>query len=183
MSTNPTKLSKTISHALRHEPHAYNLILDQQGWVDLSQLIDALKNRGWKDVQPEDIISLVERSEKKRFQLLNGRIRAYYGHSTEEKIVKQQQIPPDVLYHGTNAASVDGIMNQGLLPMRRQYVHLSEDIATAKIVAGRRKNSEIRILTVMARLAYDEGIPFYREENGIWLSDPVLPKYIKLDLD
>lgn len=73
-------------------------------------------------------------------------------------------------------------MIHGLLPMRRQYVHLSEDKATAKIVAGRRKNSVTKVLTVMARQAYDEGTPFYKEENGIWLSDPLLPKYIKLDL-
>lgn len=100
---NPIKLSKTISHALRHEPYTYNLTLDQEGWVEISLLIDALRTKGWHGLQPEDIISIVESSEKKRFQILQGRIKVYYGHSTGEKITKQQQIPPDILYHGTTA--------------------------------------------------------------------------------
>lgn len=180
MPSDHIKLSKTISHALRHEPQLYNLALDKEGWVHLDQLIDALKAKGWKNLQPADIVSIVEKAEKKRFQILDGKIRAYYGHSVEEKIVKQQQVPPEVLYHGTSADSVSSIMDQGLLPMSRQYVHLSEDTATARIVASRRKNSETSILTILARQAYNEGTPFYREENGIWLSELILPKYISL---
>ena len=180
MPSDHVKLSKTISHALRHEPQLYNLILDEAGWVYLDLLIDALRAKGWNNLQLADILSIVEKAEKKRFQILDGRIRAYYGHSVEEKIVKQQQVPPEVLYHGTSADSVSSIMDQGLLSMSRQYVHLSEDTATARIVAGRRKNSETSILTILARQAYDDGTPFYREENGIWLSEPILPKYISL---
>ena len=174
-----TRLSKTISHALRHEPETYNLVLDKEGWVDVVQLLEALKNKGWKNLQTEDIISLIEQSEKKRFQLVDGRIRAYYGHSTDEKIVKQPHIPPDILYHGTSAESVDSIMLHGLLPMRRQYVHLSEDTTTASIVAGRRKTHATIILTILALQAHNDGIPFYREENGIWLSEAISPGYIR----
>ncbi|MBE7174511.1 MAG: RNA 2'-phosphotransferase [Williamsia sp.] len=180
MHTDQIRLSKTLSHALRHEPQSYNIALDKEGWVDLSQLINGLRARGWRNLRAEDIVSVVEKSEKKRFQILDGRIRAYYGHSTEEKIIKQPQAPPDVLYHGTSAESVNEIMTQGLLPMSRQYVHLSTDTATAKIVASRRKGSNISILTILARQAYDEGISFYKEENGIWLCDRLLPAYIRL---
>ena len=159
MPPNTTKLSKTISHALRHEPQAYNLVLDEEGWVDLALLVNALRTKGWKNLQPEEIIPIIENSAKKRFQILHGRIRAYYGHSTEEKIVKQPQVPPDILYHGTSTESIDSIMTHGLLLMKRQYVHLSEDTTTAKIVAARRKTNAISILTILARQAYDTGIP------------------------
>lgn len=180
MPSDSTKLSKTISHALRHEPQLYNLQLDNEGWVQLFQLVDSLRDKGWKDLQQEDIITIIEKSEKKRFQILDNKIRAYYGHSIDEKIIKQQKVPPDVLYHGTSAGNIDSITSKGLLPMDRQYVHLSEDRTTAEIVARRRKNIVIMILTIHARQANDSGIAFYKEENGIWLSEPIPSRYIDL---
>lgn len=170
------QLSKTVSHALRHEPQSYNIKLDSEGWVSIFELVQALKCKGF-NIEQEDIIQMIKESEKKRHQILNGKIRAYYGHSTNKKIVKQPQSPPDTLYHGTIANNIGNIMLHGLLPMKRQYVHLSKDEETAKRVAIRRKG-EIIILKIKAHEAYKNGIPFYKEENNIWLSEPIPSKYI-----
>jgi putative RNA 2'-phosphotransferase len=175
-SIDSIQLSKTVSHALRHEPQSYNIKLDREGWVSIFELVQALKNKGF-NIEQEDIVQMVEKSEKKRHQISNGRIRAYYGHSTNEKIVKQPQSPPDTLYHGTIANNLSDIMLHGLLPMERQYVHLSTDEETAKLVANRRKG-EIVILKIKAQEAYKNGILFYKEENNIWLSEPIPSKYI-----
>ena len=61
--------------------------------------------------------------------------------------------------------------------MERQYVHLSVDKNTAAIVGSRRKG-ELVVLKVKAKEAYLSSIQFYKEENGIWLSDPIPSKYI-----
>ena len=37
------RLSKVISHALRHEPWLYELELDKSGWVLLDQLLQDLR--------------------------------------------------------------------------------------------------------------------------------------------
>lgn len=37
-------LSKTVSHALRHEPWLYELELDDEGWVAVSQLLESLRS-------------------------------------------------------------------------------------------------------------------------------------------
>jgi len=34
LDENLIRLSKTISHALRHKPEEYGLILDAEGWVE-----------------------------------------------------------------------------------------------------------------------------------------------------
>ncbi|MEJ0101531.1 MAG: RNA 2'-phosphotransferase [Bacteroidota bacterium] len=51
------------------------------------------------------------------------------------------------------------------------------DEATAKTM-GSRRHGELIIIKVKARDAYKGGIQFYKEENGIWLSDLILSKYI-----
>jgi putative RNA 2'-phosphotransferase len=170
------ELSKTVSHALRHEPQSYNLDIDSQGWVLLSDLVIALNSKG---IQADEfcINKMVELSEKKRHQILNDKIRAYYGHSVENKILKYPDEPPEFLYHGTVQSSLNSIFEKGLQPMERQYVHLSIDRSTAGIVGSRKKGC-LAMLTIKAKEAFLSDIQFYKEGNGIWLSDQIPSKYI-----
>ncbi len=93
-------LSKEISYALRHAPHEYGLILDDQGWISVDQLISALNGHG-RFACVEDIEKMIQISEKKRHEICDGKIRALYGHSVDKKIIKEPMKPPDILYHGT----------------------------------------------------------------------------------
>lgn len=172
------KLSKLVSHALRHEPEKYGLILED-GWVDIESLLTALRDAysELREVRLSDLEGMIVSSEKKRHEIHVGKIRALYGHSFSDKIVKPVSSPPTELFHGTTEDSIKKIMTEGLLPMKRQYVHLSEDRQTASKVAMRRKG-KIKILTVKASQAYSEGVNFYKEEGGIWLADFVPIKYL-----
>jgi putative RNA 2'-phosphotransferase len=38
-----TKLSRTVSHALRHKPWLYGLELDSYGWVHVTDLVVSLR--------------------------------------------------------------------------------------------------------------------------------------------
>jgi len=40
-----TALSKTMAYALRHDPDAYGLILDESGWVPIDELLQALSSQ------------------------------------------------------------------------------------------------------------------------------------------
>ena len=83
------------------------------------------------------------------------------------------------MYHGTAHKYVDSILNIGLIPKNRQYVHLSEDVNTA-ITVGRRKDNNPVILIVYAKQAWDNGVSFYLGNENIWLADGVPSKYICL---
>ena len=50
----------------------------------------------------EDLKIMIEKSEKKRHELKENKIRALYGHSIPMKIVKEEGVPPKFLYHGTS---------------------------------------------------------------------------------
>ena len=86
------KLSREVSYALRHAPQEYGLELDAEGWVDVKRLLEALqKKEMWRDVSVDDLEEMGRHSDKKRHEICGGRIRAFYGHSTPEKL--QNRLP------------------------------------------------------------------------------------------
>lgn len=172
------KLSKEVSYALRHAPWEYELELDNEGWVSIDQLIDALKeNNHWKNINEDDLITMIESSDKKRHEIVDGKIRALYGHSIPNKISKTSMEPPEVLYHGTAKRFMVAIKKEGLLPQSRQYVHLAIDKETAIQVGKRRDNNPV-LLVVNSRKAYEDGILFYHGNSKVWLANAIPSKYI-----
>lgn len=173
------ELSKEISYALRHAPWEYELKMDEEGWVSIEQLLDVLhKEKKWRNISVIDLKEMISISDKKRHEIRDGKIRAFYGHSIPMKILKEERMPPDILYHGTARRFLKSINEKGLLPQNRQYVHLSQDIETAKTV-GRRHDSEICILIINSKTAWSEGIKFYLGNEKVWLSDAIPSKYVK----
>jgi len=157
---NYQELSKEVSYALRYAPWEYKLELDDNGWVDVDQLLSALRlNPKWNNIKSSDLELMISESEKKRHEIVDGRIRAFYGHSLPNKILKNEAEPPMILYHGTTREVLNLILEEGLNPNQRQYVHLSQDIETAFQV-GKRRDSEPVILGIDAKLAYANGVKF-----------------------
>lgn len=175
------RLSRTISHALRHEPWLYELELDEEGWVEVEALLSALRShrREWRHLTQRDLVRVMETSDKQRFERREGLFRALYGHSTPQRLRKVPAEPPAVLYHGTAPKTAQVILAEGLKPMSRQYVHFSVDRETAHQV-GRRKAREPLILAVAAAEAYTAGVVFYAGNEQVWLADYVPAAFIRL---
>lgn len=70
------KLSRVISHALRHEPWLYELEIDGEGWTSIDTLIIALRLQDdhWKNLSDNDLMMMIDRSDKQRHEIANGRI-------------------------------------------------------------------------------------------------------------
>lgn len=179
MQNREVLLSKTVSHALRHEPWLYELELDEEGWTPVDLLLSALRNERseWSALCADDICHIITVSSKRRFEIRDGRIRAIYGHSIAGKLKKTPATPPDVLFHGTSRAVLPKIQSVGLLPMKRQYVHLSTDKATS-LEVGRRKSKAPVILRVLAMQATASGVRFFEGNQLVWLADSVPPEFI-----
>lgn len=80
-------------------------------------------------------------------------------------------------YHGTTHKALNAILNDGLKPMSRQYVHMSFDIDTA-VQVGKRRDDVPIILVIIANRAYVDGINFYKGNNKVVLADYIPAKYI-----
>ena len=78
MTHQQTRISKTISYALRHRPDEFGLNLDAEGWVSIKDLIKAASSNLGFAISQQDIEEIIARSEKKRFEISGDRIRATY---------------------------------------------------------------------------------------------------------
>lgn len=174
------ELSKEISYALRHAPWEYGIELDQEGWVEIACLLEGMrKSKKWKQLEMNDIEKMIETSSKKRHEINQNSIRAFYGHSVPKKIIKKEMIPPVFLYHGTTHEAISSILEEGLEAKSRQYVHLSQDIETAIKVGERRDKTPI-ILVINSEQASKDGIKFYPGNEKIWLSEKIPSNYIHI---
>ncbi|MFT3978998.1 MAG: RNA 2'-phosphotransferase [Ferruginibacter sp.] len=169
--------SKFLSLILRHQPQLIGLTLDENGWADVDELLDKIKEHG-EDLSKGLLETIVVTNDKKRFAFNkdHSRIRASQGHSVGIDLALKPQSPPDILWHGTIKNFIPLIQQNGLVKMNRQHVHLSADEDTAKKVAGRRGKPVL--LAIRAKEMSDKGCSFYLSENGVWLTDGVSPSFI-----
>lgn len=178
MTTSPERLSRLVSHALRHEPWLYELELDDAGWVRLDDLLEALRrDLVCPALQQSDVVEMVAHASKQRHEIQGDRIRALYGHSLPGRIAKTEEAPPPLLFHGTVRDNVPSILKVGLSPMGRQYVHLSIERETAQAV-GRRKGAQVVVLTVAADAAHTADVVFLRGNAAVWLAERVPAAFI-----
>ena len=133
------ELSKEISYALRHAPWEYELEMDEEGWVPIQQIIDSLqKQEKWEDICIEDLKMMIQKSEKRRHEIIGENIRAFYAHSLPMKILKEEKMPPNVLYHGTARRYIKSIIENGVdigpYARLRTNCHILEDVHMGNFV-------------------------------------------------
>lgn len=169
-----TQLSAFMSKILRHSPDKFGVEIDEKGFVEIEVLIKGIKKENrWNEVNKKMIADIVETSEKQRFEVKGSKIRARYGHSFPVVQEKVEREVPVFLYHGTNEDSLFFILKkeQGIRPMGRQYVHLSETRHFASLSARRRKNPYL--LKVDTGIAVRNGTTFHFAGNEVWLSTEI----------
>jgi len=166
------RVSKRLSYVLRHQPASAGLTLDHAGWVDVDALLAALH------LTRAELQHVVATNDKQRFAFdaTGTRIRASQGHSRPVELGYAPQRPPDVLFHGTVERFLPAILAEGLKPGRRHAVHLSEDVATARVVGGRRGRPVVLRVDAAAMAEADHA--FSRSANGVWLTAAVPAEHV-----
>jgi putative RNA 2'-phosphotransferase len=176
MREGPTKISKMMSYVLRHRPDAVGVTLDEQGWVGLNTLVDALRAHKFPTLSLEEVQDAVATDPKQRYTIEGERIRANQGHSVQVDLAYDAREPPEALFHGTALHTFEVIKTEGIRRMSRHHVHLSEDLETATKV-GRRHGQPI-VLLVRAGEMHRQGRVFFRSTNQVWLTEHVPASFI-----
>ena len=163
------RLSRFLAMVLRHRAHQFELPMDDEGFVPVDELLEVIEEQRSLDwVVPEHLEFLTRRGDRKRFEIRDGGMRATYGHSFHRPIRYQEVQPPEHLYVPVPKAQVPQVKAQGLRPLGRQYVHLSEEKSEAEEIARRHDDGSL-VVTVRAQEAAQRGVPFYRPTNGLYL--------------
>jgi putative RNA 2'-phosphotransferase len=169
------KLSKYLSFKLRHNPGT--LKMDAEGWVSLHDLATEITQGDMTKTRLE-IEEVVATCPKQRFAIDRERdlIRANQGHSLAIVLNRAEQVPPQILFHGTSKRPMQTIGTEGLKKMQRHHVHLSTEFSTAQDV-GARHGTPV-VIRVDALGMHRDGFKFYKSANGVWLTDHVPTKYM-----
>jgi len=173
----PEHISRFLSFLLRHRPSGYPLDFDRQGFVAWGEFLVRLRER-FPEITEEEVRQVIEGSDKKRFELRGGRVRATYGHSFPVELGLESVEPPPRLYYGTARDLAETILREGLKPRGRQFVHLSPSVDEA-LAVGRRRDPFPSILVVDSQEARTSGILFY-SSGPLFLAKEIPPKFISL---
>lgn len=164
-------ISRTIAYILRHNPGSAGLKMSEKGEVNLESLADSL-NASVKTVR-----EIVEKDSKGRYVIEGDLIWATQGHSIP--VLARNEIVTELgtVYHGTKRHFLDSIKKQGLIAGDRLHVHLSSDLATALMVANRRKGDSV-ILRIDGSRLISDGYEVFRSNNGVILTNYIPWEYV-----
>lgn len=166
-----TQLGSFMCKLLRHNPKEFNLEIDEYGYCELNDLLMTIQTQEyWSQTTMEEIKEIVKTCNKQRYTINGTRIKTNYGHSIPVIQEKKERDIPEYLYHGTNKKALEKIIDkrEGVKPMTRQFVHLSETNSFAELAAKRRP--EPLLIKVNVKVAIDLGVEFYYAGNEVWLS-------------
>lgn len=176
-------VGRLITKALRHRPQMLNLHLDKAGYCNVDELIKGLNLYGYE--ADKNLIEEIGKNERFSFNEKHTKIRVDYGNSIGLKLsdmYETNDIPPEVLYHGTYYDAIESIKRNGIVRFAkigkaRNHIFLTErkDVALKK---GNRYGKEIA-LPINAIQLHNDGFKFYHAKNDIWLiSDTIPSNYI-----
>ena len=173
------RLSKFLALILRHRAQDFGLRLDSRGFADFDNVREVVNQHSTDEYSDEDWQAVLDDQTdgKRRFEVIDGRIRARYGHSKVRPVEYPSVEPPPTLYHGTNQQALESIRQQGLQSMKRQYVHLFRTVERA-IQVGSRRTEQVILLKIRASDAYQSGILFYNPDPEHFLAKAVPPDFI-----
>jgi len=172
----PFRIIRTLAFALRHNPWQFGLELDPEGWTDINDLVQALRlNRpDWSLLDWPEIEAAIRGAD--RFEVQSGRIRAAYGHSITLGKPPDVAHPPTTLYHGTSLNAVPSIVQNGLQPMSRRFVHFSSDIDW--VIDFVTDKTKWLIFAIDTDAAVQSGIEFRKANFHVWLADSMDPRLL-----
>jgi len=173
-------LGKTTAGILRHFPDKYGLDMDKRGWVDVEHYVKSLRNRQkrfhW--LREYHIRALAATDPKGRYQIERDHIRATYGHSIDIDLDLPTEGIPDTLFLPTTSKEAELLLEGGVKPSDRTYVHLSGTYGSA-VEAGSVRSDDPVILEVNAKKALEDGETIMKAGDAVYIAKEIPAEYLK----
>lgn len=175
------KLGRTLAGILRHFPERFDLNMDDQGFIDLRELVNAIRNSNsrmhW--LRPHHIVALVETDSKGRYQIFHDAVRATYGHSIPLELRLPTDDVPPTLYYPATPEEAELILEMGLMPSDRKMVHLSLTFQDAYSAGSVRVEDPV-ILAIDTEATVEAGYEIGRAGKTVFLCRQVPPECLSV---
>jgi len=176
-STLIERITRSLAYMLRHKPEEFDLQLDRQGFAGLSEVVQALNERLGEPIEEAQVARAIACGDRERYEIVDGRIRALYGHSIEVDPGAPGQ-PPALLFIGLDERDAERARRNGLHGGRRRFLHLALTEEEA-IETGRRSARDYVVITVHALDAWEQDVNFYNR-RAMFLSEPIPTEFIEV---
>lgn len=176
------RVGRMMAGILRHFPERFDLTMDGRGWVDLDEMVDAIKaaRRNYdRWLRRDHIVALVATDEKGRYQIDGGMIRATYAHSVDVNLDDLPEAEVETLYFPVAEEELDLVLEAGLRPSDRNMIHLSGS-ADKAYSAGRVHNPDPIILEIDVEGAQQQGSAILRAGKAVYVTEAVEPEFLKV---
>jgi len=173
------RIGGIMSGILRHFPDQFGVMMDDNGWVSILDLVEAIKTRkiGLHWLRPLHIEAIVETDDKNRYQVDGEMVRATYAHTIDVNLSDLPMATLPTLYYPVTEDEVDIVLEQGLTPTDRSKVHLSGSIEKAT-EAGQIRTEKPIILQIDAKKAIQNGVFIRQAGKDVYIADEIDVKYV-----
>ncbi len=174
-------LGKVLAGMLRHFPERYGIRLDEHGWTKIYPIVPAIKTErryyGW--LTPHHIEAFVRTEPKGRYQWDgDSMIRATYGHTIP---INMDDLPtddlPEKLYYQTTNEEMDLIIEAGISPSDKTWVHLSKTYRQA-FISGLFHVQDPSVVEIDTTKLVNDGYQVYRATSDIFLAKEIPAQYV-----
>lgn len=118
----------------------------------------------------DSVVQQLIKSEK--IELRSDKIRALYGHSLRGIIVGELKWPEVTLFHATSERHLASILENGLRPQGRAWVHLTSQIEYAnRIFKNHSFDGHPVLLEVDASRLENDDVTFRQPNSHVWLAN------------
>lgn len=174
-------VGRIMAGILRHFPEKFDLDMDLNGWVDIRDASEEIRRRKrnlhWLRVH--HMIAIADTDPKGRYQVEDNHIRASYGHSVDVELDHpMDNVPPSLFYPATQE-EVDILLENGITPTDRRYVHLSKTYQDA-YNAGVYRTEDPLILEVDAAAALMTDVYIGQAGPTVFVTRGVPPDFVEI---
>ena len=150
--------------------------MDEYGYIPLDEVVEAVQQR-YAAVEEEHIRDLIETSRQRRFEIVDDRIRALYGHTFYVEMDGEPMDPPESLFLCVSAGQVQRMKEEGLRSEDRSYLHLSPTREVAESRAG--AVTDPCIVEVYSEAAAAEGgVEFWERGEVVLTRQTIAPEFV-----
>jgi len=174
-------VGRILAGVLRHFPEKFDLDMDLNGWVDIRDVSEEIRRRKrnlhWLRVH--HLRAIAETDPKGRYQVEDNRIRASYGHSVDVELDHPSDDVPNSLFYPCTQEEVDLLLENGITPTDRRWVHLSLTYQDA-YNAGIHRTEDPQILEVDAAAALLADVYIGKAGPTVFVTRGMPPDFIEV---